>query len=141
MKLSSPIANHEANAGCWERLKEVGAVNKFWKVNPATFESSLEEFEKLLSPRTKLVAVAHVSNLLGMVVDVKGVCELAHKVGAKVCVDGVAFASHRAVDVQEIGADWYVYSTYKVYGPHMAAIFGTHEAFDGLGWTEPLFHP
>jgi cysteine desulfurase family protein (TIGR01976 family) len=121
--------NHESNAGPWARLERRGATVRMWKVDPATFSCSLENLRAVLSERTRIVALPHVSNLIGQIEDVRAVCELAHSVGARVVADGVAYAPHRAIDVRELGVDWYVYSTYKVYGPHMAALFGRDEAF------------
>jgi selenocysteine lyase/cysteine desulfurase len=74
------------------------------------------------------VALPHVSNILGRIDDLRAVCDLAHAAGARVVADGVALAPHRAMDVAAWGVDLYAFSTYKVYGPHMAALFGTHEA-------------
>ena len=131
--------NHEANAGAWAKLAKQGVVVKTWKVDPETFGCSLESLAGLLSDRTKLVAFPHVSNLLGEVVDVKSITELVHAAGAKVIVDGVAYAPHRAIDVADWNVDWYVYSTYKVYGPHMAALFGSNDAFSELTGPNHFF--
>lgn len=133
--------NHEANAGPWARLEKMGAKVRIWKVDPETFECPLEALEEMLNERTRIVALPHVSNLLGHIVDVKAVCEAAHKVGARVVADGVAFAPHRAMDVAAWGVDWYVYSTYKVYGPHMAALFGTFDAFNDITGPNHFFIP
>ena len=133
--------NHEANAGPWVMLEKQGIVIKTWPVNPATFQCDLESLESLMTERTKIVAFPHVSNLLGEVVDVKAITELVHRHGAKVVVDGVAYAPHRAIDVAEWGVDWYVYSTYKVYGPHMAALFGTFDSFEPLTGPNHFFIP
>lgn len=123
---------HEANAGPWASLARRGVVVKLWKVDPATGDCPIDSLAQLLTPRTRIVAFPHVSNLLGDIVDIEGIIKLAHQAGARVVVDGVAYAPHRAMDVEAWGADWYVYSTYKVYGPHMAALYGTHQAFAEL---------
>jgi cysteine desulfurase family protein (TIGR01976 family) len=120
--------NHEANAGPWARLARRGVVVKTWGVDQGSFECPLGELAKLLGPRTRVVALPHVSNLLGEVTPVAEVARMAHEVGARVVADGVAFAPHRAIDVQALGVDYYLYSTYKVFGPHMGAMFGRHEA-------------
>jgi len=133
--------NHEANAGPWASLAKQGVVVKFWKVDPSAYQCSMDSLAKLLNDRTKIVAFPHVSNLLGEVVDVKAITELVHQAGAKVIVDGVAYAPHRAIDVADWGVDWYVYSTYKVYGPHMAALFGTTAAFQELTGPNHFFIP
>jgi cysteine desulfurase family protein (TIGR01976 family) len=133
--------NHEANAGPWARLERYGAKVRIWKVDPETFECPLAALEEMLNERTRLVALPHVSNLLGHIVDLKAVCDAAHRVGARVVADGVAYAPHRAIDVAAWGVDWYVYSTYKVFGPHMAALFGRHECFAEVAGPNHFFIP
>jgi cysteine desulfurase family protein (TIGR01976 family) len=124
--------NHEANAGAWEALAKKGLIVKPWTFSRETYVGELDELERLLTPRTKLVAMPHVSNLVGRVEDVKAACDLAHRYGAQVFADGVAFAPHRSVDVQALGVDWYVCSVYKIYGPHMAILFGRYDALEKL---------
>lgn len=133
--------NHEANAGPWTRLERVGAVVRHWPIDPATFRCEPSALEELLTDRTRIVALPHASNLIGQVEDVARVCDMAHAVGARVCADGVAYAPHRAVDVAALGVDWYVLSLYKTFGPHMAALFGRHEAFDELVGPGHFFIP
>ena len=123
------VANHEANIAPWTALEETGITVRLWGVNPATGESSLEELAGLLGPRTRVVALCHASNLMGHAEPVKAAAALAHEAGALTVVDGVAHASHQAVDVQAIDADFYVFSFYKVLGPHCAALFGSREAW------------
>jgi len=94
-----------------------------------------------MNTKTALVVLPHVSNLLGQVVDVAAVTKIAHAGGARVVVDGVALTPHRAVDVTALGVDWYVYSTYKVYGPHMAVLYGSHEALSELKGPNHFFVP
>lgn len=132
---------HEANVGPWARLADQGFVVRTWKVDPQTAQCSLSDLEGLLSNRTKIVAFPHVSNLLGEIVDVAAITQVAHRAGARVVVDGVAFAPHRAIDVREWDVDWYVYSTYKVFGPHMAALYGKQEAFAELQGPNHFFIP
>ncbi len=132
---------HEANAGPWAKLARFGIVPRSWKVDPTSGEASLENLKSVLNENTKLVAFPHVSNLLGQVVDIGEITKLAHQYGAKVVVDGVAYAPHRAIDVEAWGVDWYVYSTYKVFGPHMAALFGTRQAFSELEGPNHFFIP
>ena len=92
----------------------------------------MDQLQDLLSTKTAIVAFPHVSNLLGEVVDVRAITNLAHEAGARVVVDGVAYAPHRAMHVSDWGVDWYVYSTYKVFGPHMAALWGRRDALEEL---------
>ncbi|MFT5783845.1 MAG: cysteine desulfurase family protein (TIGR01976 family), partial [Candidatus Krumholzibacteriia bacterium] len=130
---------HEANMGCWKQLADQGAEIVWWRVDPETFECPLSQLVELMNSKTALVVLPHVSNLLGHVVDVAAVTRVAHAGGARVVVDGVALAPHRAVDVTALGVDWYVYSTYKVYGPHMAVLYGSNEAFAELKGPNHFF--
>jgi cysteine desulfurase family protein (TIGR01976 family) len=119
--------DHEANIGAWLRLQAAGAKVHFWNVNPQTLELDLSDLDGLLSPRTTWVAMTHASNVLGTVNPVAEVAKRVHKVGARLCVDAVAYAPHRLVDVQASGADVYVFSFYKVFGPHYAVLWGRRE--------------
>jgi cysteine desulfurase family protein (TIGR01976 family) len=130
---------HEANLGPWKRLAGRGLVIRWWRFDPELMECPLEAFQRLLTPRTAIVALPHVSNLLGGIVDLKRVVDWAHEVGARVVADGVAFAPHRAIDVAAWDVDWYAYSTYKVYGPHMAALYGKTEALSELTGPNHFF--
>lgn len=132
---------HEANVGPWVRLQKRGFSIKWWKVDPSSFECPLQALDDLLTDNTKIVAFPHVSNLLGDLVDARAIADKAHRVGAKVVVDGVAFAPHRAIDMQAFDADFYFYSTYKVFGPHMAVLCGTADAFNGLHGPGHFFIP
>lgn len=116
--------DHEANVSCWTDLKEKGINIKIWKVNPQTFELETSELQKLLSNRTRLVAVTHCSNVLGTINPIKKIAEIVHEAGALICVDGVAYAPHRKVDVQELDVDFYTFSWYKAFGPHLAVMYG-----------------
>lgn len=139
-------AGHEANIGAWMKLAERGWVVREWRAerDPAqnhTWRILPRSLRPLLSERTRLVTFPHVSNILGEIVDAPEVATLAHSVGAKVVCDGVAYVPHRAPDVHRLGVDWYVYSTYKVYGPHGAALFGTREALAELEGPNHYFIP
>jgi selenocysteine lyase/cysteine desulfurase len=136
-------AGHEANVGPWMRLALRGYTIVPWHVEPArdtggphgaetNWRPSLDTLKNLVNSRTLLVLMPQVSNILGEVWDVRGAAEIAHAAGARIVVDGVAYAPHRAPRMSELGCDWYVYSTYKVFGPHLAAMFGTHEAMGEL---------
>ena len=119
--------DHEANIGGWTRLQTAGAVLKIWEVNPLTLALDVQDLERLLSPRVKWVAMTHASNVLGTINPVAKVADMVHAVGACLCVDAVAYAPHRLVDVQASGADVYVFSFYKVFGPHYAVLWGKRE--------------
>lgn len=133
--------NHEANAGPWARLERAGAVVRHWPIDPTTFRCEPEALAGLLNERTRIVALPHASNIVGQVEDVRRVVEMAHAVGAKVFADGVAYAPHRTVDVAALGVDWYVLSLYKTFAPHMAVLFGRHEAFAELVGPNHFFIP
>lgn len=123
---------HEANVGPWMKLAARGFKVRLWPVEPEAQDCTIEGLERVLNEKTRIVAFPHVSNLLGGVWDVASIAERCHRAGARVVVDGVAYAPHRAVDVAVWGVDWYVFSTYKVYGPHLAALFGTSACFEEL---------
>jgi cysteine desulfurase family protein (TIGR01976 family) len=120
-------SDHEANIGGWMRLKNAGAIIKIWQVNHDSLTLELADLDQLLSPRTKWVAMTHASNVLGTVNAVADVAIRAHAAGARLCVDAVAYAPHRLVDVQVSGADIYVFSFYKVFGPHYAVLWGKRD--------------
>lgn len=107
---------HEANAGPWYRLANRGFQVHTWPLGPEGLDLPLDSLKNLLSDRTRLVAFPHVSNILGRVEDARTITRLAHGAGARVVIDGVAYAPHRAIDVADLKADWYSYSTYKVFG-------------------------
>jgi cysteine desulfurase family protein (TIGR01976 family) len=132
---------HEANVGPWKMLDRHGFTLRWWEMDPANCTCSLSDLENLLSDRTALVAFPHVSNLLGEIVDIEAITSLTHAAGARVVVDGVAYAPHRAMDVSAWNVDWYAYSTYKVYGPHMAALWGRRDALAELPGPNHFFVP
>ena len=119
--------DHEANVSPWTDLMEKGIKVKIWEVNKETLELEISDLQKLMTPRTKLVAMTHASNLLGTINPIKQIAEEVHKAGALICVDGVAYAPHRKLDVQELGVDFYTFSWYKTYGPHLAVMYGKYE--------------
>lgn len=121
--------DHEANIGPWVRLcEQTGATLRVWAVNPDSIELELNDLDALLSEKTRYVAMTHASNILGSVNPVAEVARKVHAVGGKLCVDAVAYAPHRLVDVQASGADYYVFSFYKTFGPHFAVLWGQRDA-------------
>ncbi len=119
--------DHEANIGGWLQMQEKGIVIKFWKTNTETINLEIEDLKKLLTPKTKLVALTHASNILGTINPIKKITKIVHEAGAKICIDAVAYAPHRLIDVQELDVDFYVFSLYKVYGSHSAMLYGKKE--------------
>jgi selenocysteine lyase/cysteine desulfurase len=110
--------DHEANSGPWRRLGEEGIEIREWKLDPQTGHLPLERLEALLDERVKLVCFPHCSNVVAEVNPVAEIAAMAHGVGAVVCVDGVSYAPHGLPDVGALGADIYLFSAYKTYGPH-----------------------
>jgi cysteine desulfurase/selenocysteine lyase len=122
------IMEHHSNIVPWHFLRERhGAVIK-WAPVDDDGNFLIDEFEKLLSPRTRLVAITHVSNALGTIVPVKDVVKLSHARGIKVLVDGAQAAVHLPVDVQEIDCDFYALTGHKLYGPTgIGALYAKHD--------------
>jgi cysteine desulfurase/selenocysteine lyase len=124
---------HHANIVPWQQL----AAAKGAKLRVIPVDDSgqvlLDEYQKLLNSRTKLVSVTQVSNALGTVVPVKQIVELAHRAGARVLVDGAQSISHMRVDVQDIGADFFVFSGHKVFGPTgIGVVWGKREVLEDM---------
>lgn len=119
--------DHEANNGAWRRLVETGITVREWRVDPESAELDVRDLETLLSEHTRLVCVSHCSNITGSVNDVAAITKVAHDAGAMVCVDGVAYAPHRAIDVKALDVDFYALSLYKLYGPHLGLLYGKRE--------------
>ena len=122
------IMEHHANIVPWHFLRErQGAVIK-WAPVDEDGNFLIDEFEKALTPRTKLVAITQMSNALGTIVPVKDVVKLAHRRGIPVLIDGSQAAVHLAVDVQDIDCDFYVFTGHKLYGPSgIGALYAKHE--------------
>lgn len=128
-------AGHEANVWPWARLADRGFTIRWWHASPhpeRTLTLDAQSLRPLVGSRTCLVAFPQVSNILGDVWNAREICRVAREAGARSVVDGVAYAPHRLPDVADIGCDWYFYSTYKVFGPHMAAMAGRRDAFKPL---------
>ncbi len=124
---------HHANIVPWQQLAaEKGAKLRVAPVDD-TGQVIVEEYEKLINPRTRLVAVTQVSNALGTVVPVKELVAIAHRHGVRVLVDGAQSVSHMAVDVQAIDADFFVFSGHKVFGPTgIGVVYGKPEVLKDL---------
>ncbi|MBD2523365.1 cysteine desulfurase-like protein [Nostoc sp. FACHB-133] len=119
--------DHEANIGAWVALEKQGIKVKVWQIRPDTLELHLADLEQLMSQRTKLVTLTHASNVLGTINPIKEIATFVHDRNAMICVDGVAYAPHRLIDVQDLDVDFYALSCYKVYGPHHALLYGKEE--------------
>jgi len=124
---------HEGNVSPWLQMaEERGMVVKWlefdrdtWRVEPASLEA-------LLTPRTRILALNYASNLTGGVNDVKTLTAMAQAAGALVYVDAVQYASHRLIDVADLGCDFLACSPYKFYGPHLGVVFGKRARLEAL---------
>lgn len=124
---------HHANIVPWQMLcAETGAVLRVVPVDDRG-QVLLGEYQKLLGPRTRLVSLTQVSNALGTVTPAAEMVAMAHKVGARVLVDGAQAVSHMPVNVQTLDADWYVFSGHKVFGPTgIGALYGKAEVLESM---------
>jgi cysteine desulfurase/selenocysteine lyase len=124
---------HHANIVPWQLLcEQVGCTLKVAPIDRRG-EVHLDDVLKLLSPRTKLVAVAHVSNALGTILPVKQIIDAAHKQGAVVLVDGAQAVPHASVDVRALDADFYAFSSHKLYGPTgIGVLYGKEALLDSM---------
>ena len=110
--------DHEANTGPWRRLADRGIEVREWRINPETGHLDPEDLAALLDGKVRLVCFPHCSNVIGEINQVADICAMAHSAGAFVCVDGVSYAPHGLPNVAQMGADIYLFSSYKTYGPH-----------------------
>ncbi|MDZ4094011.1 MAG: aminotransferase class V-fold PLP-dependent enzyme [Paracoccaceae bacterium] len=111
--------DHEANSGVWRRLTEAGIEVREWRIDPETGHLDPSALAPLLEDgRVKLVCFPHCSNVVGEINPVAEICAMARAAGAHTCVDGVSYAPHGFPDIAALGADVYLFSAYKTYGPH-----------------------
>ncbi|KAF2680484.1 PLP-dependent transferase [Lentithecium fluviatile CBS 122367] len=133
---------HETNVKPWlfmaERLK---LKVKWWVSEKPELKLTPENLKPLLSDKVKFVACTHVSNILGGIHDVKAIADVVHEAGALFCVDGVSYAPHRAVDVKAFGVDFYAFSWYKVYGPHISILYASNAAQAHVTPMPHFFNP
>jgi len=114
--------DHEANIGAWRRLEAEDVVIREWQVDPASGELDPAGLDHLLNEKTRVVAFTHCSNIVGSMHPVREWTDKVHAVGALAIVDGVSYAPHGLPDVDALGADIYLFSLYKVYGPHLGVM-------------------
>ena len=124
--------DHEANISPWRRLKENGAKIIEWKFSLNDHELKIADLEKLISSKTKILAVTHCSNIVGSVNNLKQICDLAHMYNIIVIGDGVSYAPHGFPNVKDLGVDFYTFSLYKTYGPHLALLYGREKILKNL---------
>jgi cysteine desulfurase family protein (TIGR01976 family) len=134
--------DHEANISPWLELQHQGITIKTWRTNPQTLSLELKDLESLLTARTRLVTLTHASNVLGQINPIRAIADLVHQAGSLLCVDGVGYAPHRLVDVQAMDVDFYVFSYYKVYGPHHTLLYGKRDLLQQLpGFNHDFIGP
>lgn len=125
--------DHEANSGVWRRLEHNGVVIREWQVKPETGELDAGDLESLMTGKTKLLAFPHCSNIVAHINPVADICAKAKQAGVFTVVDGVSYAGHGFPDVDELGADIYLFSLYKTYGPHLGVMVVRQALADTLG--------
>ncbi|MFM7230867.1 MAG: cysteine desulfurase-like protein [bacterium] len=131
--------DHESNIGAWRMLESRGITVRTWALRPATQMLHVEDLEPLLVPRTRLVAFTHCANVVGSIHDARAAIDRIHAAGALAAVDGVAYAPHRSVDVKALGADLYVVSLYKLFGPHLGMLYGRRELLERVQGQNHFF--
>jgi cysteine desulfurase family protein (TIGR01976 family) len=134
--------DHDANIRPWViAAASAGAEVRFADFDPDTGELDPTQVDKVLSPRTKVVAVTAASNLIGTMPDLKTISEAVHNVGAWLYVDGVHYAAHELVDVEALGADFFGCSPYKFMGPHCGVLYGRPELLEQVSPDKLLPSP
>lgn len=124
---------HHSNIVPWQMLcSERGCILRVVPINDKG-ELLMESYEKLLSPRTRIVAISHISNALGTINPVQSMIEIAHGRGIRVLIDGAQAIQHTAVDVQKLDCDFYVFSGHKMYGPSgIGVLYGKAEHLESM---------
>ncbi len=123
---------HEANAGAWHRMSKRGIKVKVWQIDIDTGSLNIKDLEKLITPKTKFIAVTHCSNIVGEINEIREISKIAQNNGSLLIVDGVSYCPHGLPDVNELGADIYFFSAYKTYGPHQGVMVIRQKAKQAL---------
>ncbi len=127
------IMEHHSNIVPWHFVRERNGAKLVWAPVREDGGFDMEAFTACLTEKTKLIAVTHMSNVLGTVTPVKEICRIAHERGIPVLVDGSQGAVHLTVDVLDIGCDWYVFTGHKVYGPSgIGVLYGKKERLEAM---------
>ena len=119
--------DHDANVAPWRALEEKGIVIRQVEIHEQDCTLDMEDLQRKLTKKTKLVAVGYASNAVGTINPVAGIAKLAHSAGALIFVDAVHYAPHGAIDVQALDCDFLACSPYKFFGPHMGTLYGKRE--------------
>jgi selenocysteine lyase/cysteine desulfurase len=124
--------DHEANSGAWRRLSDHGITVKEWAISPVTGMLDPADLQDLITDRTKLAAFPHCSNIIGHENPVADICAIFRDAGVISVVDGVSAAPHGLPDVGALGADVYLFSAYKTWGPHQGVMTVRRSVCDSL---------
>ena len=125
--------DHDANVWPWVLMaRDLGLEIRWLPFDTESYEFELEQLDALISDKTRLVCVGAASNLTGTINDVAAICAMARNAGALTFIDGVQSAPHIATDVQALGCDFFVCSSYKFFGPHQGILWGRRDALQGL---------
>ncbi|MEE9333258.1 MAG: aminotransferase class V-fold PLP-dependent enzyme [Granulosicoccaceae bacterium] len=142
--------DHEANIGVWRKLGEEGIIIREWRIDPDSGQLNLDDLDNLFNDSTKLLAFCHCSNVIAHINPVAEICAKARAASVITVVDGVSYCGHGLPDVKALGADIYLFSLYKVYGPHqgvmtitpaVAELMGNQGHFFNKGVTHKQFLP
>ena len=132
--------DHEGNSGSWRRLAEHGVTVREWRVDPDTGQLAESDLEQLITERTRLLVFPHASNVVAHVNPVARITARARAAGVITVVDGVAWAPHGLPDVGQLGADIYLFSLYKTYGPHQGLMVVRDGMVERLGNENHYFN-
>jgi len=124
--------DHYANVSSWYALEEQGATIRVVDINVDDCTLDMGELERLINPKTRLVAVGYASNAVGTISDIAAIARLAHAVGAWVFVDAVHYVPHAPINVHALGCDFLACSAYKFFGPHVGILYGKREHLERL---------
>ncbi len=124
--------DHEANSGPWRRLADRGIDIREWSIERETGHLPIDGLKSLLDDKVKLVCFPHCSNVVAEINPVAEICAMVRSAGAYSCVDGVSYAPHGMPDVSALGADVYLFSAYKTYGPHQGIMVLRRELGEAL---------
>ncbi|KAE9377600.1 PLP-dependent transferase [Stipitochalara longipes BDJ] len=139
--------DHEANIAPWVDLaKRQKLILKWWIPTSGSANSPKllpEDLERLLTKKTRLVTCTHTSNVLGSIHDIQAISDKIREINSRtlICVDGVAYAAHRQIDVKKLGVDFYSISWYKVYGPHIALLYASSKGQEQMHSLGHYFLP
>jgi selenocysteine lyase/cysteine desulfurase len=124
--------DHEANIGVWRRLEADGFIVRQWSVSAETAELDPADLAQLLNENTRIVAFTHCSNIVGSMHPVRKLTDMIHSAGALAIIDGVSYCGHGLPDIIALGADIYLFSLYKVFGPHQGVMVMRNELNQAL---------